>query len=200
MNKYFLFLLCVIIYSCQSTDLKDPTAPKKDSSIIVSPLPSVDSGIALSEDEIFISTLLKEDIQYLEQTIAELEGMNEDEENMWLKSDKIFYSYWLNGSREELNANYEDAITLYNKALNTTRHEMSSYNVKSSIGRAKIKKGDFKGAITTLNAFIKEAKQELTETDPEWALSEEGVIELKTQIENCKKLINIANRKLLIAP
>jgi tetratricopeptide (TPR) repeat protein len=135
-----------------------------------------------------VRTLIEKDITKLQKTLKDLE-VSEDKNAEWYESDKLFYQYLLDGAKQELDKNYKGAIDYYEKAMNITRYEMSSYEAKLPLGRSYLENGDLLKAKSTLNEFIEEAERELTNDDAEWGLSEEGEKNLKEEISTCKQLL-----------
>lgn len=98
------------------------------------------------------------------------------------------------GAKQELCNNFSEAISLYTKALNTTRYEMSSYEVKLALGRAYIGLGDNIKAQSILDEYKNEASDEINNRgDLEWGLTEDGLNKLKNNILLCNKLIAISH-------
>lgn len=146
--------------------------------------------ISCQEKNSSIKPMIEKDIISLTKYFKELDALKDKGE--WYEGDKEFYSYYLEGAKYELDGNFNAAIESYVKALNTTRYEMSSYEVKLALGRAYIGFGDNEKARLVLNEYKKEANEELNNNgEAEWGLSEEGIEKLKKDIQLCNQLIAI---------
>jgi len=189
----------VLLFSCQSgadvrtaaTDITSSTNIAENTSQKGRPLP------VKSEDDRFIRSLIDRELIELRSTVNDLKGQK-DEESMWLESDLEYYSLWLKGVQNEKNGNYSAALNFYRKALNTTRHEMSSFHVKLSMGRTYIATEEYRIAIQRLTEFIEEAREEIKNNGEDllWSMTEEGIAARKKEIRHAQKLIEIAKKRL----
>lgn len=168
MRRAFIFILAIPLVCCQSNKTSD------------------------AETEYLFKPMVEEEIIYVARN---MEGLKNDKGKDWYKGDSIFFTLWMKGAREELNGNYKKAIEFYYKALNTERYEISSYEVKLSLGRTYLQIRDKQKAKKMLMEFKQEAKKDLSGEDVEWGLTNEAKEALVRDIENCDYLLGMADAK-----
>lgn len=144
--------------------------------------------ISKEENESLFKPMIQEEIVYISKN---MEGLRNDKGKEWYDTDSIFFQFWLKGANEELEGNYKKAIDNYLKALNTKRYEISSYEVKLSLGRAYIQTGEKEKARKVLTEFKQEAKKDLSGEDVEWGLTEEAKEALSRDVEDCDYLLSM---------
>jgi tetratricopeptide (TPR) repeat protein len=144
--------------------------------------------ISKEENESLFKPMIEEEIVYVSKNI---EGLSNDKGKEWYETDSTFFHHWLNGANEELEGNYSKAIDYYLKALNTKRYEISSYEVKLSLGRSYIQTGDKVKARKMLNEFRQEAQKDISGEDTEWGLTEEAKEALTRDIEDCNYMLGM---------
>jgi hypothetical protein len=103
--------------------------------------------------------------------------------------DSTYYTAWYIGLKAENDINLDLAIDNYLIALNFKRFELSSYEVKLSLGRAEIKKGNNEKGIQYLSEFICDAEKDINNEDSMWGLTEEGKKEINDKISFANRLI-----------
>lgn len=165
MNKLLFFFFAIILICCSNKQVKTNSFNFKE----------------LIEKDISISTKILADIDTIKT------------ESDWIEGDKQFYKLWLEGAKAELNSDYNTAIMKYKKALNISRYEMSTYEIKLPLGRALIQKGNIIKAKSILKEFKKNAEDEIKNEEVEWALSKEGKENIKNEIIICDKLLVLIN-------
>lgn len=136
--------------------------------------------------------MIQEEISYVKKI---LESLEKDKGQDWYPGDSIFYTNWLNGANEELAGNYKKAAEYYLKSLKTKRYEISSYEVKLSLGRVYIQMNEKEKALKMLTEFKKEAQQDLSGEEVEWGLTEEAKEALTMDIEDCNYLLKMIESK-----
>jgi len=144
------------------------------------------------------SNISHEDRKRLSELVAEeflsvKEDLNFIEKNKnaaWAEGDRGFYDFWLKGLEKEREGNIADAIALYEKALETERYEMSTYEVLLSLGRAYFLTGEKDKALSALQEFIKNAEQDLSEPGP-WGFTPEGEQIMRKKIVHARWLITL---------
>lgn len=106
------------------------------------------------------------------QSTLDFAKANQDSE--WAEGDIQFYSLWFEGTNHEQKGEYEAAIRLYQKALDTPRYEMESYDVQLALGRVLMLAGKTSEGRYYIEEFIKNAKGELNgEVNAAWVATEE---------------------------
>jgi|WetSurSiteA1Bulk_404760.scaffolds.fasta_scaffold17977_4 hypothetical protein len=146
-------------------------------------------GKSINPDKYPFKELIKKDISDLSKTISELDTIRKETD--WVEGDKLFYNLWLRAAKSELNGEFKTAIKLYNDALEVTRYEMSTYEIKLPLGRALIQNGSFIKAQEILSEFKEEATAEITNDDAEWGLTEEGKESTRKDLEICDELLKL---------
>lgn len=169
MKKAIYFLFALLIFSCQRS-----------------------TNNSTEENESLFKPMIQDEITYISKN---LEGLQNDKGKDWYNSDNIFFSNWLKGANEELEGNYKKAIDFYTKALKTKRYEISSYEVKLSLGRAYLRIDEKEKARQMLNEFKQEAKKDLSGEEVEWGLTEEAKEALARDIEDCDYLLGMVDSK-----
>ncbi len=144
--------------------------------------------ISTEESENLFKPMVQEEITYVSRN---QEGLEKDKGKEWYKSDSIFFSYWEKGADEELSGNFKKAIDYYIKALNTKRYEISTYEVKLSLGRVYLQTNEKEKARKMLTEFKKEAQKDLTGEEVEWGLTDEAKEALTRDIEDCDYLLGM---------
>ncbi|MFD2586030.1 hypothetical protein ACFSQJ_03765 [Croceitalea marina] len=112
--------------------------------------------------------------------------------NNGYEGDSLFYDLWYRGLKLEKNKHYIDATEKYEKALHVERSEVSSYEVKFSIGRLELLKGLPAKGTTFLYEFISEAQKEIDGENMMWSLTEKGKKQLNKKIELAEELLVFA--------
>ena len=93
-------------------------------------------------------------------------------------------------SDHEQKGEYEAAIRLYQKALDTPRCEMESYDVQLTLGRALLLAGKTSGGIYHIEDFIKNAEGELNgEVNTFWIATEEKRESIKNDVKFARWLL-----------
>lgn len=165
MKRFCFFLTAAFVAACQS-----PSNP------------------VVEEQENFLKPMAQEEIVYVTKNI---EGLQNDKGKDWYEGDMKYYSLWKEGVTEELDGNYKKAADYYTKALNTKRYEISSYEVKLSLGRVYLQLNQKKKAKQMLDEFKTEAQKDLTGEDVEWGLTDEAKESLSRDIEDCNYLLGM---------
>lgn len=164
---YFVFLVILLVNCQNNTNSNNPVAEEKED---------------------YLDPMIQEELVYVQKNI---EGLENDKDKDWYKGDMQFYSFWQKGASEELEGNYKKAVDFYTKALNTKRYEISSYEVKLSLGRAYLQLNEKEKAKKMLEEFKTEAQKDLTGEDVEWGLTEEAKESLSRDIEDCDYLLGM---------
>lgn len=146
------------------------------------------ASISKEEKELLFKPMVQEDINYISRN---LEGLRNDKDKEWYNSDSVFFSYWMNGAKEELKGNYKKAIDYYLKALKTKRYEISSYEVKLSLGRAYLLINEKEKARKYLTEFNQEAQKDIAGEDSEWGLTQEAKEALARDIEDSEYMLGM---------
>jgi tetratricopeptide (TPR) repeat protein len=146
--------------------------------------------ISKEENESLFKPMIQEEIVYVTKNI---ESLRNDKGKEWYESDSVFFHYWREGAEEELEGNYKKAIEYYIKSSETKRYEISSYEVKLSLGRAYIQTGEKEKARKVLTEFKQEAKKDISGDDVEWGLTEEAKEALTRAVEDCDYLLSMLN-------
>lgn len=108
------------------------------------------------------------------------------------EGDSLFYNLWYRGLKLEKNKHYIDATEKYEKALHVDRPELSSYDVKFSIGRLELLKGLPAKGTTFLYEFISEAQKEIDGENVMWSVTEKGKKQLNKKVELALELMAFA--------
>jgi hypothetical protein len=166
MNKLLLFLITITLICCCN---KQPKT-----------------------DNFNFKELIEKDISDLTKVLTDLDTIRKESD--WVEGDKQFYKLWLEGAKCELNSDFNTAIKHYKEALDVTRYEMSTYEIKLPLGRAFIQNGNNAKAKSILNEFRKEAEYDINNEDAEWGLSEEGKASARKEIELSDKLLSLINK------
>lgn len=174
MKKLFPFIIFSFLIGCQSN-----TNSKNE------------------ELEDFFKPMVQEELTYISKN---MEGIRNDKGKDWYTGDSIFYSTWKKGAQEELEGNHKKAIDYYNKALKVKRYEISSYEVKLSLGRAYMQLDENEKARQMLTEFKKEAQKELSGEEIEWGLTEEAKESLTRDIEDCDYLLSLIEQEKTATP
>ena len=112
-------------------------------------------------------------------------------EAIWAEGDTAFFSFWQAGIEQERKSQYDTAVTLYRKALDTPRYEMESYDILLPIGRALFLSGKSYEARTQLAKFIKNAEAELAgEVNTMWVASDKAREYIKRNLVFAKWLLH----------
>ncbi|PIB38407.1 hypothetical protein [Maribacter sp. 4G9] len=112
--------------------------------------------------------------------------------NNGCEGDSLYYDFWYRGLKLEKNKHYIDARDNYEKALHLERSEISSYEVKFSIGRLELLKGMGAQGTTFLYEFISEAQKEINGENVMWSLTEKGKNQLNEKVELALELMSFA--------
>lgn len=140
------------------------------------------------EYEGLFKPMVQEEIIYVTKN---LEGLQNDRGKDWYESDSVFYTNWLKGANEELEGDLKDAVSFYTKAMNTKRYEISSYEVKLSLGRVYLQLDEKEKARQMLTEFKEEAKKDISGEEVEWGLTEEAKESLMRDIEDCDYMLGM---------
>lgn len=132
--------------------------------------------------------MIQEEITYVKKN---LEGLEKDKGQDWYAGDSAFFSNWLKGANEELEGNYKKAAEYYTNALKTKRYEISSYEVKLSLGRLYMQMNEKEKARKMLTEFKMEAQRDLSGEEVEWGLTDEAKESLAMDIEDCNYLLRM---------
>jgi tetratricopeptide (TPR) repeat protein len=146
------------------------------------------SNTNAEERENLFEPMIQDEIVYVTKN---MEGLRKDFGKEWYEGDSVFYTNWMMGAKEELAGNFKKAVVFYVKALNTKRYEISSYEVKLSLGRAYFETGDKEKARKMLLEFKKEAQKDLSGDEVEWGLTDEAKEALTHDIEDCDYLLSM---------
>jgi tetratricopeptide (TPR) repeat protein len=165
-NVFFLILLIYILPGCRNNSSQ---------------------SIAEQYESLF-KPMVQEEIIYVTKN---LEGLKNDRGKDWYESDSMFYTSWLNGANEEQEGDFKDAVKYYIRALNTKRYEMSSYEVKLSLGRAYLQLDEMGKARKMLTEFKEDAKKDLSGEEVEWGLTEEAKESLIRDIQDCENMLGM---------
>ncbi len=103
--------------------------------------------------------------------------------------DSTYYDAWYKGIIAEKNDEVEEAIENYLKAINFTRFELSTYEVKLSLGRIELIKRNLENGKKLLSEFIVEANTDINDEESMWGLTEEGIKELNDKIAFANRLL-----------
>jgi tetratricopeptide (TPR) repeat protein len=166
MKRFCFFLAVAFLAACQNTP----------------------NPVATEEQENFLKPMIQEEMVYVTKNI---EGLQNDKGKDWYQGDMKYFGFWKDGITEELDGNFKKAIDYYTKALNTKRYEISSYEVKLSLGRVYLQLNQKKKAKQMLDEFKAEAQKDLNGEDVEWGLTDEAKEALSRDIEDCDYLLGM---------
>ncbi len=156
---------------------------KKVSSILSSVVLTAMTLSSCSEN----SNLINEIFYY---EFKEVESLYKNCMNNPCYGDSVFYTAWYTGLKAEQDNNTPHAIENYLIALNFPRFELSTYEVKLSLGRAEIIRGNIDIGIKYLLEFISEAKAVINnDGESMWGLTEIGEKVLIHKILFARRLI-----------
>lgn len=136
--------------------------------------------------------MIEQEIDYVAKNI---EGLRADKGKEWYTGDSIFYTLWKAGAQEELDGDYKRAMSYYISALKTKRYEISSYEIKLSLGRLYLQLNDKEKARKMLLEFKQEAKKDLSGDEVEWGLTDEAKEALSRDIEDCDYMLGMLDAR-----
>jgi tetratricopeptide (TPR) repeat protein len=169
MRIHLLFAISLLMFCCKNSN---------------SPSVSVSENI--------FKPMIQQEIDYVDRNI---EGLRADKGKEWYSGDSIFYTLWKTGAKEELDGNYKKALSYYIAALKTKRYEISSYEVKLSLGRLYIQLNDKDKARKMLLEFKQEAKKDISGDEVEWGLTDEAKEALSRDIEDCDYMLGMIDAR-----
>ena len=149
------------------------------------------SGCATFETRQAILSRINRQVAQERVTVqSSLDATQAESKAIWAQGDIAFFSLWQDGIEQEEKGQYDIALTLYRKALDTPRYEMESYHVLLPIGRVLFLSGKTTEAKIQLQEFIKIREGELNgEVNIMWELSDEGRKSLKKNLAFAKWLL-----------
>ncbi len=139
-----------------------------------------------AENKVVDTSLLKEVFEYEFETVKML--YNDCMENPCY-GDSAYYAAWYTGLKAEKANRPIKAVENYLVALNYMRFEMSTYEIKLSLGRAEIVAGNVDNGLKYLLEFILEAKADMQQDERLWGMTEEGKKELSYRILFANRLV-----------
>jgi hypothetical protein len=145
------------------------------------------------KEDFSFKALIEKDISKLSKLLSELDTMK-NENSEWIKGDRQYFNFWLEGAKSELKGDFKNSVESYIRALNVSRFEMSTYDVKLPLGRTYLQIGNKSKAISILNEFKEEANFDINDTEAEWGLSEEAKLKVRKDLETCEKLLSLINK------
>jgi hypothetical protein len=103
--------------------------------------------------------------------------------------DSLFYKTWLDGLEKEMESDFLKASEYYKNAISIPRFELTTYEVRFSLGRVEIQLGNIKEGTRILDRYLKDAEDDLNDENAPWGLTEDLVKEIKLKIKYANELI-----------